>query len=75
MGAKSPDQFHRVLSKQLRNGMSLAILLSRLMVSTAGHGIAPLALTVLPRAMGWIARSTRIPENAVLQTQGWTTGA
>jgi menaquinone-9 beta-reductase len=70
MGGKSPDQFHRVLSKQLRSGMSLAILLSRLMVSAAGKGLAPLALTVLPQAMGWIARSTRIPEEALLSMQG-----
>ena len=75
MGGKSSDQFQRVLSKQLRSGMSLAVLLSRLMVSAAGQGMAPLALTALPQAMGWIARSTRIPETAVLQAQGWTTGA
>ncbi|HET6205731.1 MAG TPA: FAD-dependent monooxygenase [Terracidiphilus sp.] len=75
MGGKSSDQFQRVLSKQLRSGMSLAILLSRLMVSAVGQGMAPVALAALPQAMGWIARSTRIPETAVLLAQGWTTGA
>lgn len=75
MGGKSSDQFQRMLSKQLRSGMSLAILLSRLMVSAVGQGMAPVALAALPQAMGWIARSTRIPETAVLLAQGWTTGA
>jgi flavin-dependent dehydrogenase len=75
MGGKSSDQFQQVLSKQLRSSMSLAVVLSRLMVSAAGQAMAPLALTILPQAMGWIARSTRIPETAVLQTRECTTGA
>ena len=72
---KSPDQYHQVLSEQLKRGMSLAVMLSQLMVSSVGRGLAPFALTGLPQAMGWIARSTRIPALAVLQTQEWTTAA
>jgi menaquinone-9 beta-reductase len=68
MSGKSPDQFHRVLSKQLTSGMSLAVLLSRAMLSSAGRELAPLVLAALPRAMGWIAESTRIPGHALLST-------
>jgi flavin-dependent dehydrogenase len=67
---KFPDQYHQLLFEQLRRGMSLATVLSRLMVSRAGRDLAPLVLTALPRAIGWIARSTRIPESAVLSMQG-----
>jgi flavin-dependent dehydrogenase len=63
---KSPNQYHQALSAQLRRGMSLATLLSRLMVSPAGRQLAPIARAALPGAMTWIARSTRIPEAAVL---------
>jgi flavin-dependent dehydrogenase len=74
VAGKSPDQYHEILSAQLKRGMSLATMLSRLMVSSAGRCVAPPALSVLPQAVGWIARSTRIPETAVLQTRGWTMG-
>jgi flavin-dependent dehydrogenase len=67
MAGKSPDRYHQVLSEHLRRGMSLATLLSRLMVSLAGRNLAPLALTALPRAIAWIARSTRIPESAIFK--------
>lgn len=63
---KSAAQYHAALSAQLRRGMSLATLLSRLMVSTIGLELAPLTLKTLPGAIGWIARSTRIPEAAQL---------
>jgi hypothetical protein len=46
--------------------MWLATWLSRAMVTTAGRELAPLALAVLPQATGWIARSTRIPHDALL---------
>jgi flavin-dependent dehydrogenase len=66
MAGKSPNQYHQTLSAQLRRGMSLATLFSRLMVSPAGRQLAPIALAALPSAMRWIARSTRIPETAIL---------
>jgi flavin-dependent dehydrogenase len=74
VAGKSPDQYHEILFAQLKRGMSLATMLSRLMVSSAGRCVVPPALSVLPQAVGWIARSTRIPETAVLQTRGWTMG-
>jgi hypothetical protein len=62
----SADQHQRMLRAQLRKGMWLATWLSRAMVTTAGRELAPLALAVLPQATGWIARSTRIPHDALL---------
>jgi flavin-dependent dehydrogenase len=60
------DQHQRMLRAQLRKGMWLATWLSRAMVTTAGRELAPFALAVLPQATGWIARSTRIPHDALL---------
>ena len=71
---KSPAQYHETLGAQLGRGMSLATLLSRLMVSSAGRRLAPIALAVVPGAMSWIARSTRIPEAAVLSRLELTAG-
>jgi flavin-dependent dehydrogenase len=62
----SADQHQRMLRAQLRRGMLLATWLSRAMVSSAGRELAPLTLAVLPQAAGWIARSTRIPHDALL---------
>ncbi len=61
----SADQYQRMLRAQLHKGMLMATGLSRAMVTTAGRGLAPLALAVLPQATGWIARSTRIPNSAL----------
>jgi hypothetical protein len=65
MNGESPEKYLRRLREELHQGMSLATLLSRAMVSRAGQKVAPFALTVLPRAIDWIARSTRIPERAL----------
>jgi hypothetical protein len=46
--------------------MLMATWLSRAMVTTAGRELAPLALGMLPQAIGWIAKSTRIPHHALL---------
>jgi menaquinone-9 beta-reductase len=61
----SADQYQRMLRTQLRKGMSMATGLSRAMITTAGRGLAPLALAALPQATGWIARSTRVPNWAL----------
>jgi flavin-dependent dehydrogenase len=62
----SADQHQRTLRAQLRRGMLMATWLSRAIVTTTGRALAPLALGVLPQAIGWIARSTRIPSDALL---------
>lgn len=64
----SADQHQQLLRAQLRRGMSIATCLSRAMVTAAGRTLAPLALAVLPQAIGWIAESTRIPHDALLST-------
>jgi flavin-dependent dehydrogenase len=64
LGGKSAEAYHDKLRKQLKRGMGLATLISRMMVSGAGRGLAPLGLAVFPGAMEWIARSTRIPQHS-----------
>jgi menaquinone-9 beta-reductase len=66
MRGDSADQYNRALYAQLKSGMSLAILLSRAMVSFAAREVAPLGLALFPWAIGRIARSTRIPGGALL---------
>jgi flavin-dependent dehydrogenase len=65
LGGASADQYHRTLHAHLSRGIRLATALSRAMVSSAGRALAPMALTVFPNAMSWIASSTRIPGNAL----------
>jgi flavin-dependent dehydrogenase len=65
LGGGSAGQYQRTLRAQLKKGMLMATWLSQAMVTTAGRALAPLALTVLPQATGWIARSTRIPNWAL----------
>jgi len=62
----SADQHQQVLRAQLRRGMLMATWLSRAMVTAAGRTLAPLALGMLPQTIGWIAKSTRIPHDALL---------
>jgi flavin-dependent dehydrogenase len=62
----SADQHQRMLRAQLRRGMSTATWLSRAIVTNAGQALAPLAFAVLPQAIGWIAKSTRVPHDALL---------
>jgi menaquinone-9 beta-reductase len=68
LDGRSADQHQRVLRAQLGKGMSIATWLSRAMVASAGRGAAPIALGLLPQAIGWIAKSTRIPHDAILST-------
>jgi flavin-dependent dehydrogenase len=65
LNGESPETYLRRLRSELHQGMSLGTLLSRAMVSRAGQKIAPFALTLLPRAIDWIATATRIPERAL----------
>jgi flavin-dependent dehydrogenase len=74
MDGKTPDEFRQTLTSQLRRGISLATVLSRLMISSLGRSMTPVALGALPGAVAWIARSTRIPANAVLRSHKWNTG-
>jgi flavin-dependent dehydrogenase len=59
---KSSAAYHRALRGQLRSGMRLATLVSRAMVMPVGRG---LAAWMMPRALEWIAMTTRIPERAM----------
>jgi flavin-dependent dehydrogenase len=65
-GATS-DEYHHKLVEQLSRGMSLATRISRVMVTHVGRGIAPYGLRLFPHAVHWIARSTRIPEQALIR--------
>ncbi len=70
LAGDSADLYHQKLRAQLKPGMRLATALSRAMVTGMGRALAPLALSVLPGSMRWIANSTRIPEKAIHQTSG-----
>ncbi len=68
LAGDSAELYHRALRAQLGRGMQIATALSRAMVSGLGRSLAPVGLSVFPGAMGWIARSTRIPERAMHQS-------
>jgi len=68
LAGQSAEQYHRTLCAQLSRGMSLATGISRAMVSGVGRSLAPLAVSHFPGVMSLIARSTRIPETAMLRT-------
>jgi flavin-dependent dehydrogenase len=59
-GATAPD-YQRQLVGQLRCGMSLATALSRAIVHPLSRRAAPLALSLFPQFLSWIASATRIP--------------
>lgn len=65
-GARA-DEYHRKLGADLNRGMVLATALSRAMVTGVGRLMATAGLAVFPGAMGWVARSTRIPERALVR--------
>ncbi len=58
----------RRLRSQLQSGVSLATFLSRAIVTAGGRKLTPFALAALPKAISWIAKSTRIPGEALLHT-------
>jgi flavin-dependent dehydrogenase len=53
------------LKQQLQTRMRFASNLSRMMVTPGGRVVAPVAMSIFPGAMRWIAVSTRIPERAL----------
>jgi flavin-dependent dehydrogenase len=57
--------YNETLRAQLKGGMRLAMMLSRMMVTEVGRQAAPLAMTLVPQAMRWVARGTRIPDKAL----------
>ena len=63
---ESADAYQRKLHAQLKRGVWVATALSRFMVTSVAREFAPLAMVVLPRAIGWIANATRVPERALL---------
>ena len=65
MAGKTPAEFAGVVKGQLRSGMTIATFLSQVMVSRAGRELAPALISFLPRPIDWIARTTRIPIQAL----------
>ncbi len=65
LAGKSVEEYSSALRAQLSGGMRLATWLSRAMVTQAGPAVAMPALSLLPKAMQWIAASTRIPARAL----------
>jgi flavin-dependent dehydrogenase len=65
----NPELFSRSLYRQLRPGMSLAVIIARVLLSPAGRTLAPGALSFFPSALSWIASRTRVPGEARLSGQ------
>jgi flavin-dependent dehydrogenase len=65
LAGESAAEFQIKLNRQLGRGMWLSTRISKTMISGAGRGLAPFVLTLLPQAMGGIARWTRIPPQAI----------
>lgn len=59
-------RYRRQLVGQLSRGMKLAAALSRVSVLPIPRHLAPIALSLFPQAMSWIAAATRIPSSAIL---------
>jgi hypothetical protein len=66
LAGETAAAYHRRLHTQIGPAMWLATWFSRAMVTGAGRTLAPFGVSLLPGAMGWIAASTRIPEQALL---------
>jgi flavin-dependent dehydrogenase len=58
-------EYQASLNAQLRRTVRLSTQISALMISGAGRALAPVALSLVPGAMRWIASSTRIPKSAL----------
>ena len=71
LAGEGADVYQRRLERHLQRSMRLATGLSRAMVSGAGRFVAPIGLSVFPGAMSWIARATRIPERALIETRAF----
>lgn len=66
LSGKSVDEYDCAIRAQLGRGMSLATRGSRAMVTRAGSILAPLYFSLFPDAIRWLAASTRIPQEAIL---------
>jgi len=66
LAGESADQYNHMLHAQLSRGMDLATCLSRSMVTKAGRSLALFGLSLFPKAMRWIAASTRIPKQVIV---------
>jgi flavin-dependent dehydrogenase len=66
LAGEGAEQYNHRLHAQLSRGMGLSTCLSRSMVTKAGRSLALVGLSVFPKAMRWIAASTRIPKQAIL---------
>ncbi len=62
---RSAIEFQSTLSAQLRRAMRISTFISQAMVTGAGRSLAPVLLSLVPNALGWIASSTRIPEESL----------
>jgi len=68
LAGKTSEQYHVVLRNHLGRNMRLATTLSQLMVSGAGRTLAPLALSLMPASLRWIADTTRIPAQELVDS-------
>jgi menaquinone-9 beta-reductase len=68
LSGRSPDEYLGRLHDHLHAGMRFATALSRMMVTTTGRLLAPAALSLVPGAISWIAKQTRIPARDLLKT-------
>jgi hypothetical protein len=70
LAGESSKTYADRISTELRNGMRVASILSRAMVTSMGRAAAPVLLRVLPDGMRWVAAATRIPDRALLTRRG-----
>jgi flavin-dependent dehydrogenase len=67
LAGETAERYHQALRTQLVQNMRLATAISRAMVTGPGCAIASFGLSLFPNAMQWIASSTRIPHQALVQ--------
>jgi flavin-dependent dehydrogenase len=68
LAGRTPDEYLTRLRTDLHPGIRFATMLSRAMVSTTGRLSAPIALSLVPGVIAWIAGKTRIPDCALKTT-------
>lgn len=67
LAGNTPGQYQDCLNRQLRRSMLLSTRISKAMVTGVGRSLAPFLLSLLPGTLGWIASSTRIPQQALAE--------
>jgi len=65
---ETPDEYLARLRTHLNSGIRFATTLSRVMITSTGRILTPIALSLVPEGIRWIAERTRIPARA-LQTK------